>query len=335
MSSGRCLSVVVVFVAGCTAVAMGRLDDKPMEETAAGGRGDGGGSAGAPAGKELGAPCDDDDDCASGSCADDVCCDSACSGPCVLCDLFQNEGTCTVHAAGTDPEDDCPGEQQCSSSATCITPGGESCQNASTCTTGFCVDGVCCDTPCDQTCESCREADTSVPDGFCAPHLPGTDPENECSEGTCVAAGRCCGNSDPPPGGTCPAICDNGCLGGVCHIECESLAECEDAAITCPVGYDCVVDCLAEQNICRDAVIDCPAQQSCTVNCGDISHTCQRAVINCGNGPCAVMCQGGGDVCDKTVLNCGLNSCSIDCPDTDTNQVCGDSCDCTSTSDGC
>jgi hypothetical protein len=57
---------------------------------------------------------------------------------------------------------------------------GASCQMAGQCQTGFCVDGVCCDTACDTECESCA---LMAKEGNCSPHPVKTDPEVECSSG--------------------------------------------------------------------------------------------------------------------------------------------------------
>src|SRR5262249_36193554 len=51
------------------------------------------------------------------------------------------------------------------------------CTMASQCPTGFCVDGVCCNSACNGTCESC-----AVPGslGTCTAVPDGTDPDGEC-----------------------------------------------------------------------------------------------------------------------------------------------------------
>ena len=67
----------------------------------------------------LGSPCAEDDECASGQCADEVCCDTACDGACEACNVSGVEGTCTPHAPGTDPEDECmPGV--CDGGTACV-----------------------------------------------------------------------------------------------------------------------------------------------------------------------------------------------------------------------
>ena len=55
----------------------------------------------------LAQSCIVEEDCASGFCIDEVCCDAGCDGICEACNLGGDEGTCTPHPAGTDPDDDC------------------------------------------------------------------------------------------------------------------------------------------------------------------------------------------------------------------------------------
>lgn len=67
----------------------------------------------------LGEVCTDDNECASGQCADEVCCDTACDGVCEACNASGTEGTCTPYAFNTDPEDECmPGV--CDGASACL-----------------------------------------------------------------------------------------------------------------------------------------------------------------------------------------------------------------------
>jgi hypothetical protein len=54
---------------------------------------------------------------------------------------------------------------------------GQACSTNSQCSTGFCVDGKCCDTACgggtNDDCQSCRGSRTGQPDGVCAPQVAG------------------------------------------------------------------------------------------------------------------------------------------------------------------
>jgi hypothetical protein len=58
------------------------------------------------------------------------------------------------------------------------------------CASGFCVDGVCCDTAGSGTCASCNPKDKV---GTCTPYLAGTDPQDECSQGTPPCQSTCAG----------------------------------------------------------------------------------------------------------------------------------------------
>lgn len=45
--------------------------------------------------------------CASGFCTDGVCCESTCDGGCEACNVTGLEGSCELHAVGTDPDNEC------------------------------------------------------------------------------------------------------------------------------------------------------------------------------------------------------------------------------------
>src|SRR5262249_54776274 len=71
---------------------------------------------------------------------------------------------------------------------------------ASQCTSGNCVDGFCCDSPCGGVCQACAAAKTAGANGACGPIKGGTDPDNECTadaastcqhNGFCDGAGAC------------------------------------------------------------------------------------------------------------------------------------------------
>lgn len=71
---------------------------------------------------------------------------------------------------------------------------GERCEPAVGCRLGFCVDGVCCSTPCSGTCERC-----DVEPGLCRAVADGTDPDDECGglilrceDFTCGLDGNAC-----------------------------------------------------------------------------------------------------------------------------------------------
>jgi hypothetical protein len=75
-------------------------------------------------------------------------------------------------------------------------PVGDSCTSGGDCASGFCVDGVCCESACDGPCQACsaaRKADPASPfDGFCDPIAAGFDTDRECPLlESCNGAGAC------------------------------------------------------------------------------------------------------------------------------------------------
>jgi len=74
---------------------------------------------------------------------------------------------------------------------------GQPCTSANQCKSGYCFDGVCCQTDCSGVCLTCASADAV---GTCVAADPGTDPRNECPDhgiascgrdGACSGAGSC------------------------------------------------------------------------------------------------------------------------------------------------
>jgi hypothetical protein len=76
----------------------------------------------------------------------------------------------------------------------CLKNPGAPCSIPSECDSGFCVDGVCCDTPCTGICTTCNQ--DATPTGICANVSFGQDPRDDCApgpmlQGTCNGAGLC------------------------------------------------------------------------------------------------------------------------------------------------
>lgn len=149
---------------------------------------------------------------------------------------------------------------------------GESCTCGSECRTGFCVDGVCCDSACDETCKSCALPSSLgtcsfVPSGA-LPSKSSQCPAERASscgrDGTCDGAGNCRQYVEGVPckPGTCKGDVINGALA------CDGKGSCSLGInencfpYTCnPKSNTCLLECSANA--------DCAAGQTCFANsCG-------------------------------------------------------------------
>lgn len=172
--------------------------------------------------KPVGASCTAGTQCSSTFCSDGVCCDSACAGTCDACTSALrgsgSDGTCGEIAMGMDPDSECADALSCSGIASfgCQLAQGAPCTDEEACGSGYCIDDVCCDGPCDSTCEACSAARGTGADGTCSGAQMGTDPGDLCvGELACTAAGVCeLGNGQSCGAGS---ECDSGnCVDGVC-----------------------------------------------------------------------------------------------------------------------
>lgn len=143
---------------------------------------------------------------------------------------------------------------------------GEPCGNGAACASGFCFDGVCCDTSCEGACAACSVAAGATTDGTCAA-LPATT-TCRAAGGTCDAAETCDGVAhDCPADASVPDLtpCDDGnacttgdrCSSGLCSWEseltCPLPTECQLAS-TCTPAVGCVFTPAADGTPCSAGV---------------------------------------------------------------------------------
>jgi hypothetical protein len=196
--------------------------------------------------------CDGDGTCIGGvaiSCAPSTCADNACRTVCTVAGECQSPATCTNGSCGPrGPGQDCMSNSQCQS--------------------GFCVEGVCCNTACTGGCQTCALPNAR---GTCTP-VPAGQPD---TKGMCVAqAESTCGNDGKCDGkGGCQKWKD----GTVCKAaSCSSTANTETPQGTCKTGR-----------------CETPSARSCAPYKG---CTGTRCLENCGSdGQCTSgnFCNGG------------------------------------------
>ncbi len=269
--------------------------------------------------KELGTDCTGGSECVSGFCADGRCCESACDDMCSRCGTT---GSCSAVTEGEDAGtcDDSHGCVQtpcvCTGSGTCAATGG-SCITGAQCASGFCSDGVCCDTECSGLCQSCRASETGGVTGQCANVSPGTDPASECEPGSCDGQGAC----QRQRGASCStgSQCITGfCIDGVCCNEaCIGACNSCNANLTNAANGVCALTLagLNPGNSCNSyrMVDGTTTPGSCDGN-GQCTKAPNGANCTVAHGICAGSCIPNVIQCDGyTEFICCESTCSQPC----------------------
>ena len=267
-------------------------------------------------------------DCGSGHCADGVCCDSDCNQSCRACNLNGSRGVCSQVSAGVeDPvgapacASDASQGRACDGQGKCVEAGkanGDPCSAAVQCLSGFCIDGVCCNTGCAGTCQACNLAAapgacTALPLGQQDPDAttPCAGPLQYCSAGTCA-------QNKKPNGVPCAVAADCGsgfCADGVC-CDGACTATCQACNLPGLAGRCAPVPAGAPDG---NATPACAAPQYC-----DGAGTCAAgsrgngvaclAGADCASGYCVdgVCCDGAcTDVCRTCNLPGLAGSCAL------------------------
>jgi hypothetical protein len=195
---------------------------------------------------------------------------------------------------------------------------GDTCATGAECATGFCADGVCCNTACGGgdpgDCQACSVAAGAAVDGTCAPSAAGTVCRG--AAGACDVAETCTGTSPACPadtlatqGTTCrPAAgaCDvaEACTGTSPSCPTDALATagtvCRPATGACDAAETCTgssAACPADQlasagTVCRPAAGACDAAETCTGS----SAACPADRLD----PAGAVCRPAVGSCDLT-----------------------------------
>lgn len=190
--------------------------------------------------------------------------------------------TCSGTTCGTTCSNDanCTADGFCDTDSKCKfdLSNGAACTKSSACKSGYCVDGFCCNSPCDGFCEACSQSKRgSGNNGACGYVKAGTDPDNECSANatsTCQQNGQCNGQ------GVC-ALWDatTSCGVTLCYGNIEKKQLCSGLGV-CGVetgGKDCGLYACVTANGTGACKTSCVTNQDCipSAYCASATSTCE------------------------------------------------------------
>lgn len=220
---------------------------------------------------------------------------TSCNGNKAVGESCNGSGSCTPSATGTECapnlcqtqsgtcNSSCATDANCTEDAFCDPNGmkckfklplGTACAVNSACESGHCVDGFCCNTPCDGICQACStEKKGSGTNGYCGNARNGTDPKGDCAEAgqsSCLLDGECNGAGACRvygPGTTCGA---NVCAGNVAKKQiCSGLGTCTLELS----GSDCqAYACDGSTGTCKT---NCASDSDCIPNAYCNAGTCK------------------------------------------------------------
>jgi len=251
----------------------------------------------------------------------------------------------------------CTGDGQCAPGEFCVDgscglkPRGADCTTASDCQSGFCAQGVCCDSACNTSCHACNLTTspgtcTSVPDrdpdpqglcqvtpsstcgmtglcvrGVCANHEAGINCRSAvCATATMLTPASMCdgqGACVTPPNQSCGTFT---CADGACRTGCTSATEAQDCSPpnTC-AGNTCGLKvngapCTAG-NQCQSGF--CTEGVCCNTACanaetGGLCKTC-KGTLTVPPGTCTNVAAGGADPLSRCLKSsAATGDCSND-----------------------
>ena len=204
---------------------------------------------------------------------------------------------------------------------------GQACTTSATCDSGYCVDGVCCNSACNGFCEACSKAKkgpNSV-EGLCGPIPDLADPDSECptvgacQPGTCNGKGGCLS----PRGRLCGAdVCGQGPDDYILtRAECNDAGACISGVYYCTDDTDCTEGCYRVTPIpppvTKAQGEPCTSSSECASGYCSDSVCCDRSCYGCsacrgnlkqGGGPdgvCGARKAGPNSVaCPRSVFDC-------------------------------
>ena len=168
---------------------------------------------------------------------------------------------------------------------------GTACTTSNQCKSGWCVDGLCCESACSGQCQACKGTSTGAADGLCAPIKRGTDPDNECAladASTCGQTGMCNGSGGCALYDTTTVCKAASCSSGSAKSSqmCDGAGVCKAATATACTPYICGT------SACLTA---CTKNTDCSSGNVCVASKCQAPspllgacdeTADCGKGEC-------------------------------------------------
>jgi MYXO-CTERM domain-containing protein len=187
---------------------------------------------------------------------------------------------------------------------------GTTCSSAVACDSGYCVDGVCCESSCSGECRACdlsghRGECLQVPNGTQCPDGNRCNGTETCQNGVCSAGQALdCHNSNVCTGETCDPA--QGCLYN--HLP---------DGTPCSNGDACDGEELCSNGVCSPGTaMDCDDRNPCTDDScegGGCQHTAVADDTSCGGGLCGEQyCTAGKCVSSNTQDCDDQNECTRD-----------------------
>ncbi len=198
---------------------------------------------------------------------------------------------------------------------------GIPCKLGTSCESGYCIDGVCCDTACgggnSTDCQACSTTFGAAKDGVCSAVSKGKS--CRASSGPCDAAESCDGTSSACPTNTfkpTTAIC-RAALGS-----CDTPEYCDGASASCPTNT-----VKAAGVVCRKVVGTCDVEEKCdgtTVGCPADSFKSTASVCRTVATVCDVAdsCTGSSPFCPPDKFEGGTKVCRTAAGPCDVEEKC-------------
>jgi hypothetical protein len=179
---------------------------------------------------------------------------------------------------------------------------GLRCTSGSQCASGFCVNGVCCDTACNQGCGACNLTGKV---GVCSPIASGTLCRGVA--GPCDVPESCSGTSVVCPADT---FLDGGTTCRLAAGECDLTENCTGTGPACPPDLKLATGtpCPDDGNVCTTDLCD-GTNAICQHAAGNAGTICRTAAGECD---VAEACSGASSACPADAKKSGGTACTDD-----------------------